>query len=103
MLRLNSELKTNNKTIGMGDPTYFIASIAASHGRNLKWAMNLAYPAVRAGTDAAKFQQVATDTVSGPRWRSRSALLSCAMGSSVAMPLSLPVALSNPRISVANS
>jgi sialic acid synthase SpsE len=50
------EIKINNRLIGPGHPTYFIADIAANHDGNLERAKLLIRLAKEAGADAAKFQ-----------------------------------------------
>jgi len=50
------EIKINQKTIGIGHPTYFIADIAANHDGNLDRAKKLIQLAKDCGADAAKFQ-----------------------------------------------
>ncbi len=44
------------RRIGLGDPTYFIADIAASHDGKLSRAVDLIHLVAEAGADAAKFQ-----------------------------------------------
>lgn len=63
MLRVNSELKIDNKTISNDSPTYFIADIAANHDGDLERAKDLIYMAAEAGADAAKFQHFKADTI----------------------------------------
>ncbi len=50
------EITIQDKTIGEGHPTYFIADIAANHDGNFKRAVELIRLAKQAGADAAKFQ-----------------------------------------------
>jgi sialic acid synthase SpsE len=51
-----SEFKVDNRLIGKGYPTYFIADIAANHDGDLERAKQLIHLAAEAGADAAKFQ-----------------------------------------------
>jgi len=50
------EIRIGNKRIGPGQPTYFIADIAANHDGDLERAKMLIRLAKEAGADAAKFQ-----------------------------------------------
>jgi sialic acid synthase SpsE len=50
------EIKIDNRLIGPGHPTYFIADIAANHDGDLDRALLLIRLAKEAGADAAKFQ-----------------------------------------------
>jgi N-acetylneuraminate synthase len=50
------DIKINNRLIGPGHPTYFIADIAANHDGDLERAKLLIRLAKEAGADAAKFQ-----------------------------------------------
>jgi sialic acid synthase SpsE len=50
------EIKFGNRIIGMNQPTYFIADIAANHDGDLERAKLLIRLAKEAGADAAKFQ-----------------------------------------------
>lgn len=50
------ELKIGNTLIGEGQPTYFIADIAANHDGSLERALELIKLAAQAGANAAKFQ-----------------------------------------------
>src|SRR5258705_12708914 len=52
-----------NKIIGTGQPTYFIADIAANHDGDLERAKDLIYLAKEAGADAAKFQHFQAETI----------------------------------------
>ncbi len=49
-------LKIEERWIGDGEPSYFIADIAANHDGSLERAVQLIYLAAEAGADAAKFQ-----------------------------------------------
>lgn len=54
--RYHKFLQIGNKKIGEGEPTFFIADIAANHDGDIKRAKNLIRLAAEAGADAAKFQ-----------------------------------------------
>ena len=56
MMNYNQEININNKKIGINEPTYFIADIAANHDGDLQRAKDLIYLAKEAGADCAKFQ-----------------------------------------------
>lgn len=49
-------INISNRTIGLNEPTYFVADIAASHDGELSRAVELIHLAANAGADAAKFQ-----------------------------------------------
>jgi sialic acid synthase SpsE len=49
--------------VGQGNPTYFIADIAANHDGDLERAKELIYLAADAGADAAKFQHFQAKTI----------------------------------------
>jgi sialic acid synthase SpsE len=49
-------LKIGESVVGEGNPTYFIAEIAANHDGDLERAVALIHLAAAAGADAAKFQ-----------------------------------------------
>ena len=55
-MNYNQEININNKKIGINEPTYFIADIAANHDGDLQRAKDLIYLAKEAGADCAKFQ-----------------------------------------------
>ena len=57
------KIKINDQTIGYGEPTYFIADIAANHDGDLERAKDLIFLAKEAGADAAKFQHFKADTI----------------------------------------
>lgn len=57
------QIKIANKLIGDGQPTYFIADIAANHDGDLMRAKELIYMAAEAGADAAKFQHFKAETI----------------------------------------
>jgi N-acetylneuraminate synthase len=50
------KFKISNRAVGFGEPTYFIADIAANHDGSLERAKMLIRLAREAGADAAKFQ-----------------------------------------------
>jgi sialic acid synthase SpsE len=50
------EIQIGNHTIGLNNPTYFIADIAANHDGSLERAKMLIRQAAEAGANAAKFQ-----------------------------------------------
>lgn len=49
-------IQIGNRSIGIDQPTYFVADIAASHDGDLSRAIDLISLAAEAGADAAKFQ-----------------------------------------------
>ena len=53
----------DGKKIGLEEPTYFIADIAANHNGDLARAIELIYLAAEAGADAAKFQHFKAETI----------------------------------------
>lgn len=53
----------DNKKIGLDQPTYFIADIAANHDGDLSRAIDLINLAAEAGADAAKFQHFKAETI----------------------------------------
>tara|TARA_Y100000590_G_C15567462_1_gene957236 strand:+ start:93 stop:1169 length:1077 start_codon:yes stop_codon:yes gene_type:complete len=55
--------KINKKKIGINQPTYFIADIAANHDGNFQKAIDLINLAKENGADAAKFQHFNADTI----------------------------------------
>lgn len=55
--------RIDNKNIGDGNPTYFIADIAANHDGSLNRAKDLIYLAAESGADAAKFQHFKAETI----------------------------------------
>ena len=63
MVKKNLNFKVENKKIGIGNPTYFIADIAANHDGDIERAKDLIYLASEAGADAAKFQHFKADTI----------------------------------------
>ena len=60
---MSNFFKINKKKIGLNEPTYFIADIAANHDGNLKKAITLIKEAKKSGADAAKFQHFSADTI----------------------------------------
>jgi sialic acid synthase SpsE len=58
-----TELTIETSRIGEGNPTYFIADIAANHDGDLGRAKELIYMAKEAGADAAKFQHFKAETI----------------------------------------
>ncbi len=64
-MRYAHEFKIGDRTIGLNEPTYFIADIASSHDGQLERAKQLIWLAKEAGADCAKFQHfLAKDIVS---------------------------------------
>jgi len=59
----NNEICIDDKKIGLNNPTYFIADIAANHNGDLSHAIELIYMAAEAGADAAKFQHFKAETI----------------------------------------
>jgi sialic acid synthase SpsE len=55
-MRYDTELKVGSRVLGLDQPTYFIADIAANHDGELQRAKDLIRRAKDAGADAAKFQ-----------------------------------------------
>lgn len=58
-----SDLTIFGKKIGLYQPTYFIADIAANHDGDLERAKSLIYLCAKAGADAAKFQHFSAKTI----------------------------------------
>lgn len=56
-------MRINKKNIGLNEPTYFIADIAANHDGDLQRAKDLIYLAAEAGANAAKFQHFKAETI----------------------------------------
>jgi sialic acid synthase SpsE len=56
-------LEINGRFVGIDEPTYFIADIAANHDGDLSRAKDLIYLAKEAGADAAKFQHFSAATI----------------------------------------
>ena len=59
----NSIIEIQDKKIGLGFPTYFIADIAANHDGSLSRAKELIRLAAESGADAAKFQHFQAKTI----------------------------------------
>jgi N-acetylneuraminate synthase len=57
------DIQIENKTIGVNQPTYFIADVAANHDGDLERAKELIYLCAEAGADAAKFQHFTANTI----------------------------------------
>lgn len=56
-------LRIGKNKIGFGQPTYFVADIAANHDGSLERAKKLIYLCAEAGADAAKFQNFKADKI----------------------------------------
>ena len=70
-MRYDGEIHLGERVIRAGEPTYFIADIAANHDGDLERAKALVSLAHEAGADAAKFQHfLAKDIVSDHGFRS---------------------------------
>ncbi len=64
-MRYAHEFTIGDRTVGLNEPTYFIADIASSHDGQLSRAKELIWLAKEAGADCAKFQHfLARDIVS---------------------------------------
>lgn len=61
--RPDSHLDIRGVRIGLDEPTYFIADIAANHDGDLKRAITLIHLAAEAGANAAKFQHFRAQTI----------------------------------------
>jgi len=59
----DSHLNVGGVKIGLDEPTYFIADIAANHDGDLQRAIALIHLAAEAGANAAKFQHFKADTI----------------------------------------
>ena len=57
------DIQIENRTIGVNQPTYFIADVAANHDGDLERAKELIYLCAEAGADAAKFQHFTANTI----------------------------------------
>ena len=57
------EIQIENKIIGVNQPTYFVADVAANHDGDLERAKDLIYLCAEAGADAAKFQHFTANTI----------------------------------------
>ncbi len=62
-MKLDRSLNISGKKIGLDEPTYFIADIAANHDGDLQRAIDLINLAAEAGADAAKFQHFKAETI----------------------------------------
>lgn len=62
-----TSFQIGNRSIGLGQPTYFIADIAANHNGSLDRAKALIHLASEAGADAAKFQHFRAETIVSDR------------------------------------
>ena len=56
MINFNKYFYINEKKVGLGAKTYFIADIASNHDKSLNRAIELINLAKEAGADSAKFQ-----------------------------------------------
>jgi sialic acid synthase SpsE len=63
MKTANPTLEIEGKCIGNGNPSYFIADIAANHDGDLERAKALIWMAKEAGADAAKFQHFKAESI----------------------------------------
>ncbi|MDX2346819.1 MAG: N-acetylneuraminate synthase family protein [Legionella sp.] len=63
MSKSDNHFEIQGRKIGLDEPTYFIADIAANHDGELQRAKDLIYLAKEAGADAAKFQHFKADTI----------------------------------------
>lgn len=63
MERSSAAFQIAGREIGEGQPTYFIADIAANHDGDLERAIALIHAAKAAGADAAKFQHFTADSI----------------------------------------
>lgn len=59
----DTHIRIGQRRIGLDEPTYFIADIAANHDGDLQRAIDLIWLAAEAGADAAKFQHFAAETI----------------------------------------
>ena len=57
------EIQIENKIIGVNQPTYFVADVAANHDGDLERPKDLIYLCAEAGADAAKFQHFTANTI----------------------------------------
>ena len=63
MAHCSQNLEINGRLVGIDEPTYFIADIAANHDGDLSRAKDLIYLAKESGADAAKFQHFSAATI----------------------------------------
>jgi sialic acid synthase SpsE len=61
------EIKIGRSTVGLNQPTYFVADIAANHDGDLGRAKKLIELAARAGANAAKFQNFSAEKIVSDR------------------------------------
>ena len=59
----STTFKISDKKVGLNQPTYFIADIAANHDGDIERAKDLIYKAAESGADAAKFQHFKAETI----------------------------------------
>ena len=59
----NNSFSIKKKKIGLNQPTFFIADLAANHDCNFKRAKKLIYLAKKSGADAVKFQTFRADNL----------------------------------------
>ena len=57
------EFRIGDRVIGLNNPSYFVADIAANHDGDLSRAKDLIYLCAEAGADAAKFQNFQAKTI----------------------------------------
>jgi sialic acid synthase SpsE len=62
-MKPDSGLNISGRKIGLGEPVYFVADIAANHDGDLNRAIELINLAAEAGADAAKFQHFKAETI----------------------------------------
>lgn len=62
-IKADSELSIDGVKVGIDQPTYFIADIAANHDGDLERAVALIHSAAEAGANAAKFQHFTARTI----------------------------------------
>ena len=60
---MNKSFKVGRHTVGIDQPTYFIADVAANHDGDLGRAKELIHLCAEAGANAAKFQNFLADTI----------------------------------------
>lgn len=65
--QISSSFRIGDRAVGLNEPTYFIADIAANHDGDLHRAKDLIYLAAEAGSDAAKFQHFTAMTIVSDR------------------------------------
>lgn len=62
-MKPDSSINISGRNIGIDEPTYFIADIAANHDGDMQRAIDLIDLAADAGADAAKFQHFEASTI----------------------------------------